>query len=234
MPGFILHLTAAKLFLDAFPMKDAEDTALFMTGAFLPDVSSDKFHSHFRDPDLTDRMVQVPDLDRFLNLYEDKLDDPLIFGYYFHLYVDRRFFLEYLPKVVDYMDASHRITPMRDEVSLARIKKSGRILPLSKFLSDEYYYGDYTRMNTYLVDRYKLPSNYYTDFPNPKIPGVDFEGIPSFIEMMRGYLDVPLEDAFSLQVFDLEGVLSFLKEISTENSLFPDSLRQCRFYPDSL
>ena len=234
MPGFILHLTAARMFLDAFPMKDERDVDFFMTGAFLPDVSSDKFHSHFRDPALTDRMVEIPDLERFLASYKDKLDDPLIFGYYFHLYVDRRFFLEYLPKIVTYMDSTHTITPVKAEVTLARIQKSGKILPLSKFLSDEYYYGDYTRMNTYLIERYHLPSNYHIDFPDPKIPGVDYEGIPSFIEMMKGYLTVPLEDAFSLQVFDLEDILSFLQTISTENSLFPDNLRQCKFCPDSL
>lgn len=233
MPGFILHLTAAKMFLDSFPMKGERDAALFMTGAFLPDVSSDKFHSHFRDPDLTDRMVQVPDLDRFLHAYGERLCDPLFFGYYFHLYVDRRFFLEYLPKVVDYVDDSYALTSKREDVRFARIRKSGRILPLSNFLSDDYYYGDYTRMNTYLVERYQLPSHYVTDFADPEIPGVDYKGLSSFIDMMKGFLTVPKEAAFDLQVFDLFDVLSFLEKISTETSLFQDNLHQCKFFQDS-
>lgn len=209
MPGFILHLTAAQMFLNLHQ----EEKNPFLIGSFLPDVSDNKMLSHFRNPDYSNRMVQVPDLTRFTAEFKNNLKDPLFLGYYFHLYVDLRFFEEYLPTAVDYIDNNGTLSKYKNEVTFARIKKSGRILPLKTFLSDEYYYGDYTRMNTYLMHRYQIPSDFAIRFPDPCIPGVNFKKINKFIEQMHQYLSVPENAVNELRVFKIHDILSFLEKI---------------------
>ena len=47
MPGYILHLTAAKIFLNNHPNQICEND--FLLGNLLPDAVKDKSESHFRN-----------------------------------------------------------------------------------------------------------------------------------------------------------------------------------------
>ena len=90
-------------------------------------------------------------LTRFLQKYSFLLSDSSVLGYYFHLYIDRKFFKDFIPQVVEFYDKNGQITDIRDEVATVYIQKSQTSIPFSKYLTEEYYYGDYTRMNTYPV-----------------------------------------------------------------------------------
>ena len=206
MPGYILHLTAARMYLDHLPSsdplsRDAGRQNDFFAGNLLPDSVRDKSRSHFRDPAYRDRMIEWPHPDRFLEKYRDLMDNAGCRGYWFHLYIDRRFFRDYIP--------------LRDRTAYVLVKKSGELIPLPRYLSEEYYYGDYTRLNTWLAERYRLPDELETP-DDPGIEEVDYRGLSRVLEELRGYRKVPAEAAEYLKVFDREDLLRFLEAASAE------------------
>ena len=107
MPGFILHLTSAKMLLNQlpdhphFPYMIASEND-FMTGSLLPDATANKNRTHFRNLLYADKMMLWPDLKRFLSSYQNQLANDLYLGYYFHLYIDKSFFKDYIPQIVSF------------------------------------------------------------------------------------------------------------------------------------
>lgn len=132
MPGFILHLTAAQMLLKhlpshpdfPYPISSVND---FLIGNLLPDATQQKESSHFRDPLYREKMMVFPDLTRFTAKYRSLLPDSSALGYYFHLYIDRKFFKDFIPQIVEFYNADGEITDMRDEIATVYIKKSRTI-----------------------------------------------------------------------------------------------------------
>lgn len=220
MPGYILHLAAARMYLDHLPSEDplSFDPIQqndFFAGNLLPDSVRDKSRSHFRDPAYRDRMIEWPHPDWFRQKYRNLMRDAGCRGYWFHLYIDRRFFRDYIPRVAEFLDESGTVTDRRDETAYVLVKKSGERVPLSRYLSEEYYYGDYTRMNTWLAEKYHLPKTLETP-ENPGIEEVDYRDLKEVLEELRGYWGVPEEAALRLKVFDREDLLEFLEKAAVE------------------
>ena len=138
-----------------------------------------------------------PDLTRFLQKYSSLLANPSVLGYYFHLYIDRKFFKDFIPQVVEFYDKNGQITDIRDEVATVYIQKSQTSIPFSKYLTEEYYYGDYTRMNTYLVNQYKIPLDLNPEVVNPGISEICYKVFPleklllALEEYVEEFLSVP-------------------------------------------
>ena len=220
MPGYILHLTAARMYLDHLPSEDSLCCDLkqqndFFAGNLLPDSVREKSRSHFRDPAYRDRMIEWPHPERFRRKYCDLMSDAGCRGYWFHLYIDQRFFRDYIPRVAEFLDESGAVTDRRDETAYVLVKKSGERITLSRYLSEEYYYGDYTRMNTWLAEKYHLPDTLETP-ENPGIAEVDYRDLEKVLEELRGYWGVPAEAALRLKVFDREDLLEFLEKAAVE------------------
>lgn len=216
MPGFILHLTAAKLLLDK--LETPIDQNAFYIGNLLPDTVTDKTQSHFRSPLRRTKRIEYPELEPFYNKYQDLLHDSSVLGYFYHLYIDRTFFMEYLPKVVTFLDKDGAES---DEISLvthAYLKRTDKQIPVQEFLSDSYYYGDFTKMNTYLLNRYQLPMKLDTNVANPGIEEVEYSDVAKALTQLQGYLGVPESAVQELRVFDVEELCDFLNE-ATENFL---------------
>lgn len=210
MPGFILHLTAAKLALPGLDSSVNQNDFLF--GNLAPDVFKEKTASHFRHPGRFGERIEYPDLDLFLKKYAYLLDDSSCLGYYFHLYIDRCFFKEYLPRIVTFLDANGCEESKLDLVVWAKITKTGAIVPVQQFFSDEYYYGDFTMMNTYLVQQYQVPLSFDTNVKNPGIEEVDYSLVEGLLEKLDGWLNVPYEAVQELKVFDVDDLTAFLEE----------------------
>ena len=221
MPGYILHLTAAKMLLDLLPeasllCRDPKERNAFYAGCLLPDTVKDKKDSHFRNPKYKEQMIEYPDLSLFCKKYGTLLKDSSCFGYYFHLYVDYRFYKDYLPSILEFYDADGNPVTKRNEVRYIYMKDKKKKMPRSEFYTDECYYGDYTRMNTYLVEAYHLPVSLSLDLVNPGIEEVEYQDLKKVLEELQGYLKVPSSMVKELQVFKIEEVLSFLKKIASE------------------
>lgn len=216
MPGFILHLTAAQMLLKQLPhhpdfpykISSAND---FLIGNLLPDTTKQKDASHFRNPVYYEKMMVFPDLTRFMQKYNSLLTNSSVLGYYFHLYIDRKFFKNFIPQVVKFYDKNGQITDVRDEVTTVYIQKSQTTIPFSKYLTEEYYYGDYTRMNTYLVNRYKIPLDLNSNVRNPGISEICYENVQKVLLQLHGFLAVSPETVRELKVFPLEELLLALE-----------------------
>lgn len=221
MPGYILHMTSARMFLDRMEKQNRESMNeqqknAFLVGNLLPDTVKDKKASHFRNPKHSKNMIEYPDLEMFLEKYQPILDDISCLGYYFHLYIDRKFFKEYLPRIVTFLDEAGQVVKKRDEVVWVEIRRNGERIPRNVFFSEEYYYGDYTRMNTYLAERYRLPLELDANVENPGISEVDYVDICKVMEELRGYLNVPVHEVNNVRVFDVEELLEFLERAVEE------------------
>ena len=138
MPGYILHLTAAKMYLDRLTYEDPEDPLCtdpkrqndFYIGNLLPDTVTSraaKAVSHFRDPAYKECMMEWPHPDRFIEKYRDRMGEAVYRGYLFHLYIDRCFFRDYIPEVVGFYDAHGKGTEIRDEIAEVRLSSAEKI-----------------------------------------------------------------------------------------------------------
>ena len=220
MPGYILHLAAARMYLDRLPADDLLCTDLsaqndFFAGSLLPDTVTDKRTSHFRLEEYGNRMMIWPHLDMFRSKYRNIMDTPVCRGYYFHLYIDKKFFQEYIPQVAEFYDRTGKITEVKREIVSVRLKKTGEVIPPERYLSEEYYYGDYTKMNTWICQKYSLPE--HLDPPaNPGIEEVNFQDIEKVMEQLKGYRNVSEDAVNDLRVFDLESLLEFLEKAAAE------------------
>lgn len=204
MPGFILHLTAAQILLKRLPHHpdfpyEISSVNDFLIGNLLPDTTKPKDASHFRNSAYYEKMMVFPDLTRFLQKYSSLLANPSVLGYYFHLY-----------------DKNGQITDIRDEVATVYIQKSQTSIPFSKYLTEEYYYGDYTRMNTYLVNQYKIPLDLNPEVVNPGISEICYKDVQEVLLQLHGFLAVSPEAVRELKVFPLEKLLLALEEYVEE------------------
>lgn len=222
MPGYILHLTAAKMALDKLQkidmgFKDSRIQNDFFAGSLLPDTVNDnaqKDQSHFRNPMFHGNMVEYPDLQLFLKKYRSLLKDVSCLGYYFHLYVDRMFFKEYLPQIVIFLNQNHQETLLRKDVQWAYLNRTGQMIPIGDFFSGIWYYGDYTKMNTYLVEQYQLPVKLDIPAVNPGIEEVDYRDLEKVLMELQGYLEVSADKVRELKVFQVEHLLSYLEKVA--------------------
>ena len=220
MPGFILHLTAGEMLLDE--AKDSkvistkEDRDMFRTGCIVPDATDRKRFSHFRNKQQVGKIMQVPDLNLFKEKYGDRLDDPFYLGYFFHLYIDLRFFMEYLPDVVTFYDEEGKVAEYIKTGKMVRLNKSGKIISVDDYRSDKYYYGDYTRMNTYLINRYHIPMDEFDNVTPREMDEINPACFKGFVEKMKSYFIVAEDEVNNLEVFDIDKILKCIEEWTRE------------------
>lgn len=216
MPGYILHLTAGVMYLNCLQDGDLlwrSEKARndFFVGNLMPDAVADKSQSHFRDPKYGDRMMIWPHLDLFREKYGAIMDEPACRGYYFHLYIDKKFFEEYIPRVAEFYDRNNRITEIREEIAYVRLKKTGEKLAVERYLSEEYYYGDYTKMNTWLCEKYLLPDRLRPGKASG-IAEADDSGVERILAEIEEYRKVPADAVKDLKVFEPESLTAFLEK----------------------
>lgn len=173
MPGYIIHLTEAKLIMDLLEQRRQPLSVpwrqSFLYGSLLPDAvpKMSKHYSHFWRNGAEIYAIRTPQWKLFLEKYGRDMRDPKMLGYLAHLYLDQRFFDEYFPGLIEFLDAGGCPAGVLKDIRYGVIKKSGERVPLSRLFSGEYMYGDYTRLNLFLYRRY------LTDLP--KIPEDDPE-----------------------------------------------------------
>lgn len=179
-------------------------------------MEKDKAVSHFRDPAFQNRMLEWPKPKWFCQKYPDYMSDPVCRGYWLHLLVDKYFLRDYIPRVARFLDSEGKETQIRAEVAWVEIQKSGERIPLELYLSEEYYYGDYTRMTTWLAKTYDLPDTLET-VGDSVIEEADCREVPEIMEQLLRYRKtVPVEAAGELKVFEMEELVMFLRKIARE------------------
>ncbi len=216
MPGYIMHMSEANLIIDRLcPDADEDWKVQFMAGNLLPDTKKKraKVTSHFWNPDTLEDMAIAPDLDLFLERYEDQLKNPVVLGYYAHLFLDERFVHDYWLDMVAFYDDAGVPQTKKENITKAEIKKNGLRIDRDTFFSGEYYYGDYSKLNNFFVEEYDvdLEKNYW-EIPDCPIGEVNKEDLAVVLKELRwimGRCDRSKED--DIRVFSKERLCQFLE-----------------------
>lgn len=158
MPGFVIHMAAAKEYLELLGITDKKYINDYIIGTVAPDIVSgnQKKESHFWSDFSFTQFVRKPDVDAFYKKYETRLNEPYFLGYYHHLLMDLRFLELYWTKHFSFMNNKLEPAFLYDEVTNVKLMDDGKIYPRELFFSDEMYYGDYTRLNGYYIEKYDL------------------------------------------------------------------------------
>ena len=147
MASAVIHMAVA----NEINKKLKRDNNKILIGSIAPDISKHlgqtKLESHFLD-NLDD---DIPNIDRFLSKYKEKLNDDFVMGYFIHLYTDY-FWIKYF---VSKFYNKNYITKLDG----TKVKCNGRMLNI-------YMYNDYTNLNVRLLDEYNMNLDiFYNDIP---------------------------------------------------------------------
>ncbi|MDO4941814.1 MAG: hypothetical protein Q4E73_03105 [Lachnospiraceae bacterium] len=221
MPGYIMHMAEANLILNEIGKdKDEQWKRLFIAGNLLPDTKKkqEKVTSHFWAPDTLGDMAIAPDLELFLNKYRGMLHDPIVLGYYAHLYLDERFVNIYWKDMVSFYDDLGNIQKKKKDITRAEIKKNGQIVSRDQFFSGEYYYGDYSKLNRYFVDKYSIElGKNYADIAECPIDEVDERDLHQVLDELKwimNHCDRYGED--DIKVFSKRRLCDFLENTAED------------------
>lgn len=182
MGSAVMHLCIGKKVAQKLNNSDRKE---FLIGNLAPDLSKltnqSKYISHFlKKIVINDAEREVPDLDKFLKKYKDRLNEPFIQGYLCHLISDDIWFRDYIPNHVV------SITEEKDQILLRDIDD---YIPYEDFR--KIMYSDYAKINPYLFSLYKLNLKRFDDMniDNPNMEEFEFEEIHRLIEQISYYLE---------------------------------------------
>jgi hypothetical protein len=227
MPGYIIHLASARLALDRLGFCDFDYRFRVYVGSILADTMprENKRESHFWSDESFKRLKRVPEVEAFAGKYSEYMDNPIVAAYMAHLYMDRKFVNDYWERHFEFYNDDMQPEEGYDAVTRVRIRDTGLVLPRSEFLSDEYYYGDYTRLLPYITHKYALKDifgGHSMEYIASELDKLDC----SIIEEVRGndyktcvmgmfeniYKTAEEEKAPELKVFDLSELEKLISE----------------------
>ncbi len=217
MPGYVMHLAEERMIIDLLgrqPMIDAAWEQRFRTGTLLPDtkLKDEKPLSHFWKPEEAHLLARSPDLAAFTGKYAGCLKDPLVFGYLAHLHLDALYLKNFWPEFIRFYDDNGRQEAVREKITSVHILKSGRDIPLNDFFSPQWYYGEYSKMNHYFVDRYKIILPDWQHAGPCMIEEVDMGDLAAILSHVSMHFDSCRPgDELQLQVFDLGAIDTFIR-----------------------
>ena len=175
-----------------------KDESKFLIGSIAPDIAKHigktKVKSHFQDND-----DGIPNLEKFLNKYGNKLDDPFILGYYIHIYTDYLWFKYFIPEVFN------------DDTSMIK-KLNGEIVKCNGKMKQQYIYNDYTNLNRQVIDEYNLNLKiFYNDIPvfENKIEEIPMDKINLLLDKMG--LIIAATNEHKNFIFDITNIKKFVE-----------------------
>lgn len=227
MPGYVIHLTEAKIICDMLKngsqiqskdiYKAYTEQEAFYYGSLLPDAGgkSRKPSSHFWNESEKGKIIMTPYIENFLKKYAAVLKkDSLYQGYLAHLCLDRDFWKNYIKANVEFWDSDGRQTESVKDLRNVWIKKTNTVILPEEFFSKNYLYGDYTRLNKLLIKKHRLVIPGYNADQNNKIKEADNEKMKNVLEHLETYIENSLIDAteMNLRVLSLHTLETFLRE----------------------
>ena len=246
MPSYVIHHIAGNNLLDKYKISDKQK-GLFLLGNLIPDsiktlgnetdpvkvkelrdkyykeIQHEKNATHFRRKEDFNKNVQLCYLEDFLAKYGHLIDDPTVFGYYYHLFVDNYFFSTVFDETFECLDSNGNKTDLSADTRTYKILKNGEIVTPDVFWSHAGIYDDYTKMNKILLDYYGVSFDegelrkVLPFFINPGIEEVDYANIEAVFRETNGYIaESKAALDTSLNVFDQDKVVSFINDVSTK------------------
>ena len=216
-----MHLAEAKLILN-FIQKEyshriknfAEWKNEFLCGALLPDTAEKqkKQISHFWEQENVDNVLVIPSLDHFLEKYIIDLEEPLICGYFAHLQLDQLFFGQFFKSQVDFLDINGHLEMKSEYVTHVFIRRNHTKVSVLDFFSEQYLYGDYTKLNPYLIEKYQVELPIFDKEMRNPISEVSIVRLEDVLEKLDTFLEQSEVAQGELMVFDRDAVDEFLQK----------------------
>lgn len=223
MPGYIIHLAEAELVARLLKEQSTLSVDMseqwkqtFFCGNLIPDaVPKDKKRStHFWDEkDMGDIFV-TPCISKFMDKYRIDLMDPLLCGYFTHLYLDQVFYNKYIPHRIGFYNDCGKQEQKASEISYARIIKTGERVSLEKLFSGEYIYGDYTRLNKYFMEYYHIDIPWDAFTSEISIVEAEKCDLANVFYELKMFLSESPNKQGKLKIFSEESLNNFLVETS--------------------
>ena len=164
MPGYVIHLVEAELIIRILQNKERRYSEKwkerFRWGSLIPDADKNvQTNTHFWKIDKKINLKKVPNISIFEKKYRKELfnreKNPVLFGYYAHLYLDKEFSLEYLKNNVEFYDlAGEQIDDLSRAATVKIKNKEGQLINADDFC--EALHDDYTKMNKYFENKYEI------------------------------------------------------------------------------
>jgi len=143
MSSIIMHI-----YISLKVQKELNLSNKFLAGAILPDMikimtkSKDITH-YIKEYECGDKIIKLPDLEKFLQDNKDKLNDEVTLGYYAHLIEDKIWFDEYIDSFAKCIDKENILYISDNTVhSYQEFKKD--------------IYSDYVNVDSYIIEKYNL------------------------------------------------------------------------------
>ena len=193
MASSVIHLAVA----NELNKKLNRDNDRLLIGSIAPDISrflgETKLYSHFLD----NVENNIPNIEKFLNKYKEKLNDDFVLGYFIHLYTDYLWFKYFIPEISN----GNYVT-----------KLDGTVEKYSKKTLLKYIYNDYTDLNIKLLDEYSLNLDILYNEP-PKFDNI-IEEIP--MEKIQVIIDntsiiIANSNSEKAYVFNIDNIKVFIK-----------------------
>ncbi len=218
MPGYILHLTAAQIYLASLcegcgicPTEEWRDK--FFLGNLLPDNSQNKEWSHFRSIESKNQIIRAPQICVFLKKYQIYLNDPVCLGYYLHLFVDDYYYRTYLFEQVDFLNEKYIPTKELNELKWVKSKRNTNIVSRKDFFSKKYLYGDYSKMNPYFMEKYSLNCLFDAKVDRCFVKEAGKPNITKILNELDEYLKNKSSMQGELKVLNIEEIENMLHRI---------------------
>lgn len=238
MASFVMHYVASENFLNDIYNKyrlTIRDRNNFRLGNLVVDTMGianydrdtkldKKLITHFRDDEDRDKCMQLPNINKFMDKYENLVNiDYSAMGYLFHLYTDKIFFNYLYNKVIECCDINKEKTNNISDNYYIRVKKTNDLYKTNDFYSGSDVgglYKDYSRINRYLMDKYNVIFDYdilkdfsLMYFNNPGISEVNYEDIGEVIDKINIIINSSSINREDLKIFDINDIYKFISVV---------------------
>lgn len=197
MASAMIHICVAKRLNEKLKRNEKD----FFLGSIAPDIAKQigqtKHKSHFLKPELP---KNVPDVQAFIEKYSFELNQDFCLGYLVHLYTDKYWFDGFLDQLV-----------LDDCVRLL----DGTYVHLNEKTILDILYGDYTNLNTQLLDLYDLDLSLFYEpvcIPNSKIEEIPIDQLQLLVDKMSIIIENSKEK--KPMIFDITQIQNFIEEVS--------------------
>lgn len=216
MPGYIIHLCAAKellkLLMDHDLLTTEKEQNEFFVSSLIPDAVKDKAISHYRHTNDPMIKVRYPLPWRFAERYPHLMHTPQGIGYLFHLYTDYLFYHEYFYRHILFTDENDGLQVSEDKIRLAYLVDYDRTIPSSDLFSDGYLYDDYTTFHGMLEEIYGFDHD-LKPADNPGFKEVDYNNLSQIIRDLELYSELGKSFKYrETTVLKKEPLLAFIKQ----------------------
>ncbi len=161
MASSIIHMAVAKEINDYLN----RDYKSILIGSIAPDISKQinesRNKSHFIKYE-----KDIPELNDFLALYKNDLEDDFVLGYFIHLYTDYLWFKYFLPNFINENESYIYDINTKNKIKVSRDEMLKLI------------YNDYTNINVDVIDKYNLDLSIF------------YETLPSFKNIIK---EIPMD-----------------------------------------